>query len=111
MLAISAPRNGKRNLEVLPEATRGFKVDEAMQPLHHAAPGAPDMVFPFQNYVVVVEVTLNTRENQWSAEGEPVPRHVGTVQAQQASRPVFGLFVAPVIEPNTALTFHRCRHY
>jgi hypothetical protein len=111
MIAVGSPRDGKRYLEVLPEETRGFKVDEAMQPLHHAAAGAPDMIFPFPNYVLVVEVTLNTRENQWSAEGEPVPRHVGAVQAQQVSRPVFGLFVAPVIEPNTALTFHRCRHY
>ncbi|MBW3622617.1 MAG: AlwI family type II restriction endonuclease [Armatimonadetes bacterium] len=111
MLAISAPRDGRRHLDALPETTRGFRVDEAMQPLHHAAPGAPDMVFPFRDYVLVVEVTLNTRENQWSAEGEPVPRHVGAVQSGQLTRPVYGLFVAPVIEPNTALTFHRCRHY
>jgi hypothetical protein len=111
MLAISAPRDGKRAMEALPETTRGFKVDEAMQPLHHAAAGAPDMVFPFQKYLLVVEVTLNTRENQWSAEGEPVPRHVGMVQSGELSRPVYGLFVAPTIEPNTALTFHRCRHY
>jgi hypothetical protein len=111
LLAVSSPKNGRRFLEVLPEETRGFKVDLAMQPLHHAAAGAPDMVFPFRDYVLVAEVTLNTRENQWSAEGEPVPRHVGAVQAQQATRPVYGLFVAPVIEPNTALTFHRCRHY
>lgn len=111
MLAVSAPRDGRRHLEALPETTRGFRVDEAMQPLHHAAPGAPDMVFTFREYVLVVEVTLNTRDNQWSAEGEPVPRHVGAVQAGQLSRPVYGLFVAPTIEPNTALTFWRCPHY
>ncbi len=110
LLAISAPRDGRRALDALPETTRGFKVDEAMQPLHHAAAGAADMVFPFAEYALVVEVTLNTRENQWSAEGEPVPRHVAMEQARR-SKPVYGLFIAPVIEPNTALTFHRCRHY
>ena len=41
------------------------------------APGnGPDLIFEFENYVLVAEVTLTDSSRQEAAEGEPVRRHV-----------------------------------
>jgi len=56
-------------------------------------------------------VTLIVRANQWSAEAEPVPRHVAKVQSENKDKKVFGLFVAPQIDTNTVLTFFNNRKY
>jgi len=85
--------------------TRGFKIDEELFPIHHAAAGNADMVFVYKDFVLVVEATLNRGANQWAAEAEPVPRHVAKVVEKYQSLPVYGFFVAPAIDPNTAQTF------
>jgi len=51
------------------------------------------------------------RANQWSAEAEPVPRHVAKIQSENKGKDVFGLFVAPQIDINTFLTFFNNRKY
>lgn len=89
-------------------STRGFALDEDMYPVHHAKAGQPDMVFEYDDCLLVVEVSLSMGENQWSQEQEPVPRHVKDVLMANPGRDVIGLFVAPRIDPNTAVTF---RHY
>ncbi len=86
--------------------TRNFRLDEELNPVHHAKGGVGDMVFDYDDYTLVVEVTLNTSERQWSAEAEPVPRHVARVM-EERKRPVYCLFVAPTIHPDTAHTFFR----
>jgi hypothetical protein len=84
--------------------TRNFAIDEELNPLHHARGGVADMVFGYDDWELVVEVTLNTSERQWSAEAEPVPRHIARVM-EQHDGPVYGIFAAPVIHPDTAHTF------
>ena len=42
--------------------------------------------------------------SQEAAEGEPVRRHVAD-QARQCEKPVYGLFVARRLDPNTVETF------
>jgi hypothetical protein len=86
--------------------TRNFRLDEELNPVHHAKGGVADTVFDYDDYTMVVEVTLNTSERQWSAEAEPVPRHVARVM-EERDRPVYCLFVAPTIHPDTAHTFLR----
>ena len=49
--------------------------------------------------------------NQWSSEAEPVPRHVAKVQVANKNKEVFGIFVAPEIDPNTVLSFFNSRKY
>jgi AlwI restriction endonuclease len=51
-----------------------------------------------------VEVTLTASSRQEAAEGEPVRRHVARY-AEEAGKPVFGLFIAQEIDSNTAHTF------
>lgn len=55
----------------------------------------------------MVEVTLATNSRQEAMEGEPVRRHVAdlVVQYRKSGKPVYGLFVANRIDPNTAETF------
>ncbi len=94
-----------------PYEARGFRLDEELQPIHNAPPNKADMVFEYENYLIVTEVTLSTRSNQWSAESEPVPRHVAKIQIGNKDKEVFGVFVAPEIDPNTILTFFNSRKY
>lgn len=91
-----------------PHVARRFKVDQDFFPLGCAPGGGPDMIFEFENYVLVVEVTLTTSSRQEAAEGEPVRRHVAREKAKVAAatgKPVYGLFMARSIDNNTAETF------
>jgi hypothetical protein len=90
-----------------PWEVRKFNVDAEMNPLSPASSSKPDMVCEFDDYVLVVEVTFTENSRQEGAEGEPVRRHVADVTRQYASKPVYGLFLAPRIDTNTAETFGR----
>lgn len=90
--------------------TRNFKIDEQLLPVHHAKGGVADMIFQYSDFILAVEVTLNTSANQWSAEAEPVPRHIAKVM-EGTALPVYGLFVAPSIDPNTAQTFFKQEYH
>lgn len=94
-----------------PYEARNFRLDEELQPIHNAPGNKADMIFEYEDYILVTEVTLSTRANQWSAEAEPVPRHVAKVQAERKDKEVFGIFVAPEIDPNSVLTFFNSRKY
>ncbi len=94
-----------------PYEARNFKIDDELQPVNHAPGNRADMVFEYDNFVLVTEVTLTTHANQWSAEAEPVPRHVAKVQSESKTKDVFCFFIAPKIDVNTILTFFNNRKY
>jgi len=85
--------------------TRNFNIDEELNPIHHARGGVPDMVFEYEDFIIVCEVTLLTSSNQW-AEDEPVQRHVANV-IKNTDKKVYGVFIAPNIDPNTIYEYHR----
>lgn len=87
-----------------PWEARGFQIDQDFLPVHCAPGGGPDMIFEFEDAVIVVEVTLTASSRQEAAEGEPVRRHVADV-AQEYCKDVYGLFIAVTIDSNTAHTF------
>lgn len=87
-----------------PWEARRFQIDQDFLPVHCAPGGGPDMVFEFEEMIVVVEVTLTDSSRQEAAEGEPVRRHVADY-AKANSKPVYGLFIALNIDSNTAHTF------
>lgn len=93
-----------------PYEARNFKLDDELQPISHAPGNRADMVFEYNNFILVIEVTLNVGSNQYNTEAEPVPRHVARVQANN-SKDVYGLFIAPKIDKNTVLTFFNNRKY
>lgn len=95
-----------------PYEARNFKIDDELQPINHAVGNQPDMVFEYENFVLVTEVTLSMRANQWSSESEPVPRHVAKIQSKfKSTKDVFGIFIAPDIDTNSVLTFFNNRQY
>ena len=87
-----------------PSETRGFEIDHEFFPVSHAPGGGPDMAFEFDDFILVVEVTLTEGSRQQVAESEPVRRHVAEYAAS-AGKKVMGLFIAPTIDNNLACTF------
>ena len=87
-----------------PYEARGFRIDQDYLPVGTAPGGGADMLFKFDGYVFVIEVTMSTGSRQEAMEGEPVRRHVADY-AMQFDCPVYGIFVANRIDSNTAETF------
>jgi hypothetical protein len=94
-----------------PFEARKFAVDQDMRPLSHAPGGGPDLVFEFDKFVLVVEVTLSTSIRQEGTEGVPVRHHVHLVQTEYPTKPVYGLFIAPKLAPSTVDTFKARKWY
>ena len=96
-----------------PYEARRFKIDQDFLPVGTAPGNGPDLIFEFDDFVVVVEVTLTDNSRQEAAEGEPVRRHVADIISNyevtrydaQFIKPVYGLFIANRIDSNTAETF------
>ena len=94
------------SLENSPWDARRFEIDQDLLPVGHAPGGGPDMSFIFQDAIVVVEVTLTSSSRQEAAEGEPVRRHVARyAEDKTTDKAVYGLFLAPRVDTNTAHTF------
>ena len=87
-----------------PYDARRFKIEQDFLPVCPAPGGGPDLIFEFEDFVLVVEVTLTESSRQEAAEGEPVRRHVAEI-VTQCGKPVYGLFLANTIDSNTAETF------
>lgn len=91
-----------------PYEARRFKIDQDFLPVGTAPGNGPDLIFEFEKYDIVVEVTLTDNSRQEAAEGEPVRRHVAErvlSYGSSASKKVYGLFIANNIDSNTAETF------
>lgn len=87
-----------------PYEARGFNIDQDYLPVGTAPGGGPDMIFEFEGYKIVIEVTMSTNSRQEAMEGEPVRRHVADL-VMQSKKPVYGVFIANKIDSNTAETF------
>lgn len=91
-----------------PYEARRFKIDQDFLPVGTAPGGGPDLIFEFSDFVIVVEVTLTGSSRQEAVEGESVRRHVADLVLhyhEQSGKPVYGLFIANLIDSNTAETF------
>jgi hypothetical protein len=77
-------------------------------PINYAPGKKPDIVCYYNNFVLVVEVTMARGLRQYEMEGEPIARHLGDIRRELTtngdSRPVYGILVAPNI--NEALLAH-----
>jgi hypothetical protein len=102
-----------------PWECRNFEVYEGPEPFETFLPvgcarsGGPDLVFEFETFALVVEVTLTSSSRQEAAEGEPVRRHVAHYADSLADKgkPVYGLFMSLSVDTNTAETFRLARWY
>lgn len=87
-----------------PYEVRGFKLDSDFMPVSVASGGRGDLCCEFNDFVILVEVTMSTSSRQEAMEGEPVRRHVSDAVLQY-KKPVYGIFIARSIDNNTAETF------
>jgi len=85
--------------------TRRFPVDQDFLPRNTASGGGSDLIFEFETYVLVVEVTLTTSHRQMAAESEPVKRHTAQYKKMYPNKNVYCLFIAPAIDNNVVETF------
>lgn len=91
--------------------TRGFRIDEDINPIHHAKGGEADLTFTYDNFKLVCEMTLTSGSHQFVAEGEPVTRHVFKAVETSDGKPVYGLFITKKLDPNTINAFHKARYW
>lgn len=87
-----------------PYEVRRFKVDQDFFPVNTAPGGGPDLIAEYEDSVVVIEVTMSGGSRQEAMEGEPVRRHVADL-VKKFRKPVWGLFIANVVDTNTVETF------
>jgi hypothetical protein len=88
------------------KAKPNFVIDDDLRPFSKAPGNRADMEIEYNDtFVTLVEVTLSTGARQYDTEGEPVTRHIGKFQRQEKDknnpRDVYGLFIAPKINPAT----------
>jgi hypothetical protein len=85
--------------------TRRFPLDQDFLPRNTAPGGGPDLIFEFETYVLVVEVTLTISHRQMAVESEPVRRHTVQYKEIYPDKEVYCLFIAPSVDNNVAETF------
>lgn len=99
------------HLVIEPQQCRRFKVDQDFKPIHHAPGGGADVLFEYEDFKILGEVTLTSNSRQEAAEGEPVRRHIALETVNTPHKQVYGLFLAINIDTNTAETFRHGTWY
>lgn len=99
------------HLVIEPQQCRRFKVDQDFKPIHHAPGGGADVIFEYEDFKILGEVTLTSNSRQEAAEGEPVRRHIALETVNTPHKQVYGLFLAINIDTNTAETFRHGTWY
>lgn len=78
-----------------------YSSDPDGNPVSTAGGNKPDIQVEYKDFHLIVEVTLSSGAKQYEMEGEPVSRHLGSIQKKLVEdgdkRPVFGIFVAEKI--------------
>jgi len=82
-----------------------FKFDDVGQPLSTATGNMPDIECDYGDFVLSVEVTMQSGQRQYEAEGEPVARHYGQMKSR-TGKEAYCLFIAPTINPAALSHFY-----
>jgi len=78
------------------EIKANLKFDDFGMPLSTAQGNMADIVCDYGNFCLAVEVTMQSGQRQYEAEGESVARHVAKLKGG-SQKPTYGLFIAPKI--------------
>jgi hypothetical protein len=81
-----------------------YPVADDGEPLSTAPGGGTDLECRYSSFDLSVEVTLSRGISQWMMEGQPVQRHLRSLE-QNSDRTVYCLFLAPTLAPDTVNTF------
>ena len=85
--------------------TGNFRVDDAGEPMSTAAGNRPDIECDYIEFVLSVEVTLQSGQRQFEAEGESVARHFGKMRVE-TGKEAYCLFIAPTLNPSVITYFY-----
>ncbi len=97
-----------RAMTMLDDAVKingNFSFDLDGIPLSNAKGNVPDIEVEYEDFNLIVEVTMSSGNTQYNMEGEPVARHFGMAQ-QKSDKKVFCLFVAPNISNGALAHFY-----
>lgn len=99
------------SLDDFREVRPNFTLDDDLKPFATAPGKKADIEVEYNDtFLLLVEVTLSSGARQYDTESEPVTRHVGRAQFEEKrkARPrmVYGLFIAPTINPSTQNYFY-----
>lgn len=87
------------------EIIGNFKTDLSGLPLRTAMGKMPDILCEYDDFDVIVEVTLSTGEKQYEMEGESISRHLAVQKAKNLSlnnnKKNFCIFIPNKINPST----------
>ena len=73
-----------------------LKFDDNGQPMSTASGNTADIVCDYGDFLLSVEVTMQTGQRQYEMEGEPVSRHLAKLKKEQ-DKEAFCFFIAPKI--------------
>ena len=82
-----------------------FKFDDVGQPLSTAQGNMPDIECDYGDFVLSLEVTMQSGQRQYETEGEPVARHYGQMK-KRTGKEAYCLFIAPTINPASLSHFY-----
>jgi hypothetical protein len=73
-----------------------LKFDDFGEPMSTAQGNMADIVCDYGNFALSVEVTMQSGQRQYEAEGEPVARHLAKIK-KETDKQAYCLFIAPKI--------------
>jgi hypothetical protein len=82
-----------------------FKFDDIGQPMSTAQGNMPDIECDYEDFMLSVEVTLQSGQRQYENEGEPVARHYGQL-LKKTGKDTYCLFIAPSINQASLAHFY-----
>lgn len=82
-----------------------LKFDDEGNPMNTALGKMADIECSYDDFDVVVEVSLSSGQLQFKMEGEPVPRHIG-IHKEQTKKTTYCFFIAPTINNATIAYFY-----
>lgn len=77
-----------------------FIMDIDGMPLNYAPGMKPDIEVEYDDFGLIVEVTMSSGNTQYNMEGEPVPRHFGKAK-EALGKEMYCIFIAPKISEGT----------
>jgi len=87
-----------------------FKRDLDGMPLNSAPGNRPDIECNYEDFNLIVEVTLSSGRKQFEMEGEPVAHHFGQI-SKLSLKPTYCLFVANKLNPGAVAHFFNLNRF
>ncbi|MEA2013574.1 MAG: AlwI family type II restriction endonuclease [Verrucomicrobiota bacterium] len=78
-----------------------FSIDLEGMPLHYAPGGFADIEAEYDDFNLIIEVTMSTGHTQYKMENESVPRHFGKLKSRKKDCDMYCIFIAPKISEGT----------